>query len=242
MKPTRRFYVEVSNELDFPTVRSGRVRVRLFRLDPPETELFLCALDSGFIPATPKVGGVHIKFLASDREEIAPPGVLEEGRLAWTSVRFDATRVLVAGDDEIRWSILKAGLFGLLAIAEAKTKDRSVIDFIRSAYSSVPTSSFPPFPDPTEEQHQLFHQHALFSRGKKSGNLTIELFGKQQDFQPIFDRLTSLLADAKLGEWQGDSGNDIEFRSRNLQAARSLVEKHLGETFDGTFKFSVLPD
>ena len=163
LKPTRRFDVSLSHEIDFPVVRTGRVRNRLFRLPPPETELFLCALESGFISATPKVGVVHVKFLASDREEIVPPGVIDDGRLSWTTVRFDATRVLDAGDDEVRWVVLRAGLLGLLAIAEKKTKDPSVAGFIRSAHSGIPTSEFPAFPAPTDEQHRLFHQHALFS-------------------------------------------------------------------------------
>lgn len=233
-------------QLDVPVVRSGRVIDRLRRLGSPDCPLFICALESGLVAAVPKLSVVHIDFLASDREEqAASPAV--EGKSAFATVRFDARSVLEADEADIRWRIHRAGLLALLSIADLTAPGHPACGHLRSLHASCPTGSFPVFPAPTEEQWELFHDYALYSKARKAGLLTVELSGPpgtgpEQDFQPVFDRMTAALAAAKLGRWQGDSGNDIEFRSKDLAAAQACIEAVLGKGFHGSFRFSVLPD
>jgi hypothetical protein len=211
-----------------------------------EYPLFACALESGFLEATPKLREVHVQFLATDREEVVD-GPMEEGKSISVVVRFDATKALEATEAETCWRLYGAGLAGLLHIAGERVANRTVSDSIRSVRASLPVSEFPDFPIPTDEQWSTFDEYAFYSKGKKCGELTIELnaptgSGPEFSFQPVFDQITAALAKARLGIWQGDSGNDIEFRSRDVAAAQACVEKLLAETYDGTFKFTVLRD
>lgn len=244
----RRFNLSTSMKLDFPTVRSGRVLDTLRKVGAPENRIFLCALESGLIQAAPKLAVVHIDFLASDREELVSAPT-REGKSVFAVVRFDAGNVLSGDASESAWRLYRAGLLALLAIAELNAPGHPACSHIRAVHSSSPTSDFPSFPDPTPEQWDLFHAFALFSKGRKSGLLTIELSrppdaadGCEYDFQPVFDRITAALFGAKLGVWQGDSGNDIEFRSNDLAAAQSCVESLLRGSFHGGVRFGTLRD
>jgi len=246
MKPHRRFNLYTSKQLDFPTIRSGRVLDRLSKIGLPEHSLFLCALESGLVHAASKLSAITIDFLASDREELVDAPT-EDGRTIRVAVRFDATNLLDGKDSETRWRLYKAGILGLLAIAERKIPSHPARHFITSAHAAIPATCSSEFPIPTDEQWAIFYDFALYSKGRRSGYLTVELtppksYGPPYDFQPVFDRITAALATARLGTWQGDSGNDIEFKSTDLAAAQACVEQLLADTFDGTFTLSLLRD
>lgn len=246
MKPIRRFNLYMAPQLDFPTIRSGRVIDRLNRVDSVECPLFIAALESGFLHAMPKLREVHLTLLASDREEVAEAPSERRGS-ARVTVRFDATSVLEASDADIGWRLHRAGLLGLLAICDHRIPDHASRSALGSLHASIPLPRAHPFPTATKEQWALFHAYALHSEGKTSGSLTIELAAPEgsppgYDFQPIFDQLTAALADRKLGAWVGDSGNDIEFRSKDLSAARTLVEDLLAGSFAGSFRIGLLHD
>ncbi|MGN7830036.1 hypothetical protein ACTJI2_00255 [Pseudoxanthomonas sp. 22568] len=236
----------VATQLDFPTVRSGRVIDRLNRIDKAECLLFTAALESGSLHAMPKLREVHLTLLASDREEVAEAPSERRGS-ARVTIRFDATSVLEATDADIAWRLYRAGLRGLLAIIDHKIPDHVSRAALGSLHASIPLSRASPFPPATKEQWALFQEYSIHSEGKKSGSLAIELAAPEgspsdYDFQPVFDHLTATLADRKLGTWVGDSGNDIEFKSKDLSAARILVEDLLATSFAGTFKISLLRD
>lgn len=244
MKANRRFNLYTGSALDFPVIRNGRIQDHVSRLQPT-VSIFTSALECGLIHAAPKVSAFHIQFLASNQEEIATDPVMSRG-LVSVSVRFDATDALEATDHEIRWRMYRAGLLGLLAISNRVAPESAACSNIKSIHASTVANSMD-FPEPTDEQHDLFNQFAFYSKGKKSGHLTIELFAPPQhvgnyDFQAVFDQISSALSEAKLGSWIGDSGNDIEYRSRDLDAAQSCVQGVLDKYFDGSYRFSTFPD
>lgn len=168
MKPTRRFHLTSDYALDYPTIRTGRVINRLRGVSPVDTQLFTFLLESGLMEGAPKAHGVHIFYLASDKEDIAEAPVTD-GKIINVAVKFPAINALDATNDEVRWRMYGAGLLGLLKIAEHINACSDTRNKIKSARESIPTDNFPCFPEPTEQDIQLEYEYYSFSRARKSG-------------------------------------------------------------------------
>ncbi|WP_374602208.1 hypothetical protein [Arenimonas sp.] len=236
---TRRFRLSSNLGVDFPTIKTGRVRNRLGRVRGVDCELFGSALRCGLVDGAPKLREIRLTTLASDREAVAGEPIFEKGTVSVT-VLFDAREALDASEDEIRWRILRAGLLALGAVARRAEAGQAVVAALESTHEVVPAGNFPAFPEASQQDVDLYYRYETFSKGKASRRLTIVLSPSgrdcpDHDFQPVFNALMEAFTQHRLGSWVGDSQDEIEFKCRDVQAAIAFVESYLPRIFDGGF-------